>query len=62
MLRTYIRFALGGLAALALILGGLAAYIATDHTPTNGPPAIPLPPVSEHLGPNWLTPTPTPDH
>ncbi|MEU6580855.1 hypothetical protein [Nocardia sp. NPDC046763] len=59
LIRSY-RRALAGVAAVTLVLAGL--YVVADpHTGDlrDPSPAIPLPPVSVPLGPNWLTPSPT---
>ncbi|MEC3954926.1 hypothetical protein VMT65_17935 [Nocardia sp. CDC153] len=57
-LRTLLRPALGALAALVLVVGGLVAFVATDAPAPDDSPATPLPPISIPLGPHWLTPSP----
>ncbi|WP_433564677.1 hypothetical protein ACQP1O_04790 [Nocardia sp. CA-151230] len=59
LIRSY-RRGLAGVAALTLVIAGL--YVFTDSRANDlrdRSPAVPLPPVSGPLGPNWLTPSPT---
>ncbi|MEV6095002.1 hypothetical protein [Nocardia sp. NPDC051981] len=59
LIRSY-RRGLAGLAAVTLAIGGLYAFTDSHSGDLRDPsPAVPLPPVSGPLGPNWLTPSPT---